>query len=577
MAKFGEKINLFDSGISESENSLYISSSFFRNYEELREIPQLAITDNKVNYSDLEILKYRSKFEYNFLEKPYEEYIADNGIEELQLPNFYDFVHDKTLDTGRYNQIEGTSFFEDPEKIINTSGSEKTVYVSSSYKITDGGPSQYIPLDKYLRKYNPYKEQFPFYTEIKFNTHYKTKNNVSDTFFKRNLSVDFISYCINNLKSFTSTYNNNPYLFKYANINADFLDAMLMASNKDLSFIVDLNNRLNDKETGYTEIVGYRLQKFKGNPNTTSINAPLIQEWYFPNLEETTIEWIDSQIKYGQQYTYKFSFLVLTVAENRKTNNQELIVMVVEDENITPFYTNRLLDLPPIEPEIEFVPYIGIDNKIKLNMNTAIGKKRSRPIIISNKDNEQVLTLVEAQDSFDGLLTFQAEEPTQFFQIFRLDRYPKSYEDFIYGVRTDVNTDFASAASYHDKIEPNKKYYYIIRSIDYHKHFSNPTPIFEIESINDGGAVYLNINIVDLQNRANNVQPSKSFKRFLKLKPSLGHTLIDPKIDLASEQQILGVVDEKIWAKKFKIRLTSKSTGKKIDLNLSFNYTKEIK
>ena len=40
---------------------------------------------------------------------------------------------------------------------------------------------------------------------------------------------------------------------------------------------------------------------------------------------------------------------------------------------------------------------------------------------------------------------------------------------------------------------------------------------------------------------------------------------------------IVGTAQEKLWDKRFKIRLTSKKTAKKLDLNMGFNYrTKDL-
>ena len=44
--------------------------------------------------------------------------------------------------------------------------------------------------------------------------------------------------------------------------------------------------------------------------------------------------------------------------------------------------------------------------------------------------------------------------------------------------------------SYVDDIQPNTKYYYMFRSVDIHSHYSYPSEIYEVEMIEDAGAVY---------------------------------------------------------------------------------------
>jgi hypothetical protein len=77
---------------------------------------------------------------------------------------------------------------------------------------------------------------------------------------------------------------------------------------------------------------------------------------------------------------------------------------------------------------------------------------------------------------------------------------------------------------------------------------------------------------------------TKSMRRYLHIKPNIENSLID-RLELEVgkraagsdiERIKLGIGDDRIWGRKFKIRLTSKNSGKKIDFNLNFT-TKHIK
>ena len=132
-----------------------------------------------------------------------------------------------------------------------------------------------------------------------------------------------------------------------------------------------------------------------------------------------------------------------------------------------------------------------------------------------------------------------------------------------------------------DFIEPNQKYYYIFRAVDKHGHISNPTTIYEVELVKQDGSVYSLISVVD-EFAESPKASTKSMRRYLHIKPNTENSFID-RIALGEraeakdiERVNLGIGDERIWGKKFKIRLTSKNSGKKIDFNLNFT-TKHIK
>ena len=87
----------------------------------------------------------------------------------------------------------------------------------------------------------------------------------------------------------------------------------------------------------------------------------------------------------------------------------------------------------------------------------------------------------------------------------------------------------------------------------------------------------------DLFSRA----PSATMKRYIKIEPALAHVSLnavasnlpdfsDSLDDYDLENLKLGHLEESIWGKTFKVRFTSRSTGKKFDLNLTFK-TKVIK
>jgi hypothetical protein len=360
----------------------------------------------------------------------------------------------------------------------------------------------------------------------------------------------------------------------------------------------------------YSETVLYRIAKF-------DINGSLLQNIYIPNSSDIDIfNFVDTQVKHDKDYTYTiyaYQAVIGTKYEyfNAFAGAQDQGAMEVESgqKNTTakftvayepsvklfevPYHSTKciVLDAPPLIPDVDIIPYRGKDNKIQIRLNGSTGRYSADPIIIEQEDHAMVNRLREAfRLDEDDPMTFFADDFVAFFQVFRTTTKPRSYSDMRGKIHTTINTDIsaqtpqrANSAEMNDLIEPNRKYYYMFRAVDRHGHISNPTTIYEVELVKQNESVYSVISVAE--DFAQPVKDStKGMRRYLHIKPNIANSLIDrvnlgvsERIDGADIERIkLGVTEERIWGKKFKIRLISKNSGKKIDFNLDFT-TKHIK
>ena len=132
-----------------------------------------------------------------------------------------------------------------------------------------------------------------------------------------------------------------------------------------------------------------------------------------------------------------------------------------------------------------------------------------------------------------------------------------------------------------DDVTADTTYYYMFRSIDAHGNVSNPSKTFEVTLIG-GFSPYLIINEYNYEESLPDERvKERKMKKFLRLRPTMQNLLVksEPLRDKRSSRDVtngdiqLGITTEgSIWDKKFKIRLTSIETGKKIDFNVEYGY-----
>ena len=168
---------------------------------------------------------------------------------------------------------------------------------------------------------------------------------------------------------------------------------------------------------------------------------------------------------------------------------------------------------------------------------------------------------------------------------------PLNIEDFQYSAYDSIITKIPQekyaiygAIQYHDKISANTNYYYLFKSINEHDMQSHLTPVIEARIVYDGGYSYAIFNTIQESELEQKIftNPTKHFKNLIQLQPNLNQIQlntsdVDFSNSAASEisNVSIGSADDLIWDKTFKVRLTSKKTGKKIDFNITYNLNSE--
>jgi len=222
-----------------------------------------------------------------------------------------------------------------------------------------------------------------------------------------------------------------------------------------------------------------------------------------------------------------------------------------------------------------------------INLHPGIGKATLAPIVIENSEIGEMNNILRSQNVIDTdnpKVKYDGDDFISKYRIYRLNTHPLSYGDFSDSLIREINTPTSTSTSLDETIIPNNKYWYVFRSIDIHGHLSYPSPVYQIEIVDDGASIYPLIDTVEFKT-VNTKVASKPLKRFMHIMPNIRHYIYSDEIEEKIEEaggaaslsagdadkiKDIGVADPSLWGKKFKIRLTSKTTGRKIDINVEF-------
>ena len=216
------------------------------------------------------------------------------------------------------------------------------------------------------------------------------------------------------------------------------------------------------------------------------------------------------------------------------------------------------------------------------------------PNVISEEDMTVKADYLHAKDYITENIK-ESLSPQRYVEVYRIDHKPTKYSEFATGLVATIdlkipNSKYCQVKTlFTNKIETNKKYYFLFRFVNELHMPGHLSQILETELINDGGYTYAKFGtLAEAEMETNDhIEVMSPFKKIIQITPSMAQLqLDDSNVDYtqAASQGLLDLkigitstteTSDSIWDDTFKIRLVSKKTGKKIDLNITYALTDE--
>jgi len=256
--------------------------------------------------------------------------------------------------------------------------------------------------------------------------------------------------------------------------------------------------------------------------------------------------------------------------------------------------TVNIVDHPPVGLLVEPTYYKNGSKKLLFNIKRDVFSYNylPYPTTLTELDIENKANYMQGKDLIStSNLRERSVSPERFVEVYRMSEKPSSYQDFFGNLRQTIDLkdelsgDFYGTALFEERVATNTKFYYTFRLINENGVSGPFTPIYESVLVDDGGYIYGDFVQLEeselIENRASKI--SIPIKKLLNIVPQQEHLEInfaDFDYSDTSLNQIAGAslgqnVDDPLInsaGRKFKFRLTSKKTQKKVDINITFDY-----
>jgi len=260
----------------------------------------------------------------------------------------------------------------------------------------------------------------------------------------------------------------------------------------------------------------------------------------------------------------------------------------------------RFLDRPPSTPDLQLLPLLDNFREVKLIVHPGTGDytgDHALPLIRVPVLADKFKKLYDYQKQFENFdlpqdfLEFRNESVEEIQKVFLLraqeldfsvPNYNDLYTSFFTSetgqvriLSTDPDAGEETVVSYDllDTLETNKYYYYTCYVEDFHGNPSLPSPIYRVRLVYEKGLFVPEIGLLEYKPISNKV-PSRKFSRFMQIGASGIQTF--PFDERNEENVLVGIknlasqLGSAAVGHEFIFRLTSRDTGRKFDIKISF-------
>ena len=169
---------------------------------------------------------------------------------------------------------------------------------------------------------------------------------------------------------------------------------------------------------------------------------------------------MDTQIKYGQPYSYDVKQVVMVVGNSYSYSNPIMrpnAKQFTADITVTnrpsiqvleiPYFDDKIVSIqsPPLTPQVHFSTKMNSDKSIKISLSHTLGEDIQPFKTIETSDLQQLdfMNLFRTNyTSMENEYFFSSEGIPEYYEVYRLDKKPMSYDDFSANKLRDAKSFF---------------------------------------------------------------------------------------------------------------------------------------